>query len=351
MNITHDTEFVLGARDPEMDFIERLLRNNGYKVAFACGQNGDRVHYGAAYPSRTAEGPSNKPYVWQVWIECAPAHGGKLTLASMDIPFIDHHYPGDPGYECGPADYWKGSSVGQLHIMLGLEGTHEAHVIAAIDHCINAAYRGECVLKSTGEVIAPDEILNRQLMGMCLHTGRPIELLKETLETWRKRLRDNTPTPHRTRAGIQHVHEFVHRTITEFWEYLCAREAALIERVCAVVITKFHEPECDPELKLNIVGHPSADFIERFLAGSELYPTVINRYGSPARGYGGGYVTAKKLDGRLNTGKGKWHNVRIIDELGSDHVVLMLECHGIVKIHLPRNHFGQEGEWMYQITS
>ena len=104
MKVHMQTVFVLGARDPEMDFIRRFLQENDLNFMHAC-VSGDRVDPGSAYPSANGDGPT-APTVkhHQVWIECAPP-GGKELLKEMGIPCIDHHHPGDPGYDVKPEDH------------------------------------------------------------------------------------------------------------------------------------------------------------------------------------------------------------------------------------------------------
>ncbi|RJQ38862.1 MAG: hypothetical protein C4555_04415 [Dehalococcoidia bacterium] len=105
------TIFVLGAPDPEMDAIERMLTDAGACFEYALGQDGCRVHPGNAYD---AVPPSSDGL--HVAVECG--WPGQLTFTCNGVTRIrdlcDHHRPGDPGYGAGPEAYWWASSIGQV---------------------------------------------------------------------------------------------------------------------------------------------------------------------------------------------------------------------------------------------
>jgi len=127
--------FILGAPDAEMDAIEQLLKANGYPFAHALFE-GRRVRAGNAYRAdgtRVELARDLEP----VFVECAVPGIERNRV-------IDHHRAGDPGYDCGPSDYWAGSSLGQAYAFLGIDPTEEARIVAAADHCPAAAYRGLC---------------------------------------------------------------------------------------------------------------------------------------------------------------------------------------------------------------
>lgn len=328
MEIDSNTVFVLGARDPEMDFIRRTLQVNGLSFKHACA-NGDRVNPRSAYPSSNCDGPT-EPMVAenQVWIECAPP-GGKALLNEMGIPFIDHHYPGDPGYDTLPADHWEGSSIGQLYRMLGLEPAEEVLLVSAIDHCINAAYRNEC------EGIDPDAVFEYQLLGISDRTGKPTEMIAEKIASYQRVMAISQPKQYKTRSGVLYVHEFFETVITTFWEFLCIREAALSDRATIAVLTQFTENGCSPERKLMIIGHPTEDFIKRFKASEEIYPAVKGRFGVPVRGYCGGYPEPEVRKAKLYTGRGEDHDCMVTRLMGDDFVTACPKGWGDVEVKLP----------------
>src|SRR5690606_16297070 len=133
--------WVLGTQDPEMELIDRLLRQCGEEVIYATDSSGQRVHPGSAYKCPIPEVPENS-LVYAV--ECID----KLPPGWIRI---DHHRPGDPGYGRPPEDFFSASSIGQVLVELDRLGISnrlsaadiiEAIFAAAADHCLAAAYRG-----------------------------------------------------------------------------------------------------------------------------------------------------------------------------------------------------------------
>jgi hypothetical protein len=127
--------FVLGGNDPEMREIVRVLAEAGEQFVYA-RRRGSVVHSAIAYDADGISDPIPKG-AEVVFVECSV-----LGLAPAGI--VDHHRPGDPGYECAPAQYMQGSSLGQILTLLGKEPTEQQRIICAADHCPGQAYRGEC---------------------------------------------------------------------------------------------------------------------------------------------------------------------------------------------------------------
>src|SRR5690606_32910939 len=99
--------WVLGAPDPEMQLIEDLLAEAGEQVAHALDETGQRVHPGSAYRVVALSAPvPDGAAVYAV--EC----GGPAIPAGAVA--IDHHRPGDPGYGRPPAEFLAASSIGQV---------------------------------------------------------------------------------------------------------------------------------------------------------------------------------------------------------------------------------------------
>lgn len=128
--------FVLGAPDHEMMEIRRICREEGLMHAHAtfCGTIARSEE---AYQATGIKGLLPKEPVRIVFVECNVA-----SLRYDDL--IDHHQPGDFGYGRPPQEYLEGSSLGQFLAMIGKEPTTTQRVIAAADHCLMAAYRGDC---------------------------------------------------------------------------------------------------------------------------------------------------------------------------------------------------------------
>lgn len=192
--------FVLGASDPEMTTIEQLLVECGVPFAYA-RKDEKRVHPGNMYSADTVHVPPGVERV--VLVECdAPLD------ADVEVTRCDHHRPGDPGFGLPPERFMEASSVGQVIALLADTGRlrwpadyrrcgqrsprtpirrvqfcdrtdrgmwhapsagwavdlgtplqEAAHIpdryvlVAAADHCLRAAYAGQC------SGVDPDELM------------------------------------------------------------------------------------------------------------------------------------------------------------------------------------------------
>jgi len=109
------SKWILGAPDPEMKLIESMLATAGCQYAYALDQDGVRVHPGNAYNASADRLP--------------PLNGAPLALVEcmfssplpidQEVVVIDHHRPGDPGFGQGPDRFFAASSVGQVLAALG----------------------------------------------------------------------------------------------------------------------------------------------------------------------------------------------------------------------------------------
>lgn len=127
--------YVLGARDPEMSEIERVLSEHGLPFTTA-RWHGRRCKPHTAYQAERIG--RRVPAGHDVcFVECE-------VFGMTPAMVIDHHREGDPGYGLPPQRYLKGSSLGQLLRHLGLEPTETQRIICAADHCLVYAYQGLC---------------------------------------------------------------------------------------------------------------------------------------------------------------------------------------------------------------
>jgi len=221
-----DLFFVLGAADPEMQAIEELLRDCGVQYAYAT-VGGVRVHPGNAYK---ADG-----YITPDGIDCVFADAdwqGSFVLVECHISnrfpkiVVDHHRPGDPSYGKGPSKFWRASSLGQVWRLLGslecfslgaspddgdtdafLVATYgedntdphmipNAALIAAADHCLAAAYRGEC------PGVNPDALMAWRVRSRSDFQGRPESEVIRDIEAARVALRDADQIPLGVRPSL-----------------------------------------------------------------------------------------------------------------------------------------------------
>lgn len=155
------TVYLLGADDPEMRAMEKVLKKKkADNVAYAT-VGGSRASPGNAYSADPVSGLNHGDTL--VRIECEPVS----VKQGVKVVVIDHHRPGDPGYDLGPEFFWEASSIGQLHKLLGINSSSWRRAIAALDHCFSAAIRNECPGVLGGEVLLMGvaEIVTKEKTG------------------------------------------------------------------------------------------------------------------------------------------------------------------------------------------
>ncbi len=248
--------WILGASDPEMEMIQRILLAVGETVVYAA-VDGQRVRPDSAY---RADGPAvDGPCVV---VECAGPIGAVV---------IDHHRPGDPGYGRAAADYWAASSIGQVCDLLGIAATDELRLVAAADHCLAAAYRGEC------PGVDPDALMAWRVASRAAFQRRDPAGLLADVEATRAALRCAPWLALRPAVVARDMRR------EPPWPEL--PEAAARENA-AYVSGPLIGP--DGRRKYTCAGPP--EVIQAWLAGCGPAADLVDRYGDPARGFAGGYV-------------------------------------------------------------
>ncbi|MDP2668259.1 MAG: hypothetical protein Q8P07_00260 [bacterium] len=319
--------FVLGAPDPEMVEIEAVLREHGENFVYALATDGKRVHPGNAYKMAL---PGRLDVDEVVFVECGFADGHPCDwLADVKLAVVDHHRPGDHGYGRGPADYMSASSLGQVLNLLGiphnptcsvcgsedirfagvdsggwcpycngsedftvLGPTPQQRIIAAADHCLAAAYRGQCPgvdpdalmkwrvetraafqKRSTKDILADveraREILRSKLSWSCYKCGATGSGRPPGMGYGCCGYDDFVATEWVDLRGQQHVPELP--------------EAAVREGIPFVSSVK----DRDGREKI-VLQAASAWLVKLFLRGL-MIPGLTDLYGDPARGFAGGY--------------------------------------------------------------
>jgi len=208
--------FVLGAADPEMAAIVRVLTALSLPMAYAAAQGKDGVvapvHPGNAYRASHVLTPGgsvlllgpapdgSEGYIDQPWVavECA------LPGAPSPVKVIDHHRPGDPGYGKPPEEYLEASSIGQLAALLSnpgepyawqgqslnlagwidkVLGAMVARYVAAADHCLAHAYQGKC------PGVDPDVLMDWRVRERAVFQKRSIEAVMADIKEARLQIR------------------------------------------------------------------------------------------------------------------------------------------------------------------
>lgn len=306
--------WILGAADPEMAAIEAILRRAGETVVYAVA-GGVRVHPGNAYQ----HDPVDVDHLVHVnglevvAVECDGAHHAPGEFGGVPCDphrRIDHHRPGDPGYGKGPEDYWSASSLGQVCSLLGLGDPPEAALmVAAADHCLEAAYRGRC------PGVDPERLMEWRAQSRAAFQKREVAAVLADIDWARRLLREAVAAwtcPECGGSGClpyQYPQEEACGYCGGYGgggPYPVARldgqgpvpelpEAAAREGIPYIATVT----DRDGREKV-VLGAAPPDMVERFLDGTlnagyrtldgRVVLELTGKYGDPARGFAGGYV-------------------------------------------------------------
>ncbi|MEO7068737.1 MAG: hypothetical protein ABI114_17645 [Rhodanobacter sp.] len=286
MESTHENQpeerppcvFVLGAKDPEMRLIEEVLESLSFSILKAT-KNGKRVYPGNAYK---ADAPNLAAYNYSTLyiVECGwqdePTHA----------IHIDHHHPGDPGYGKPPTQYFSASSIGQLFAVISQLLIHEnrrdeldqmtrrydriAHLVAAADHCLGAAYQGEC------PGIDAHELMDWCVQQRAAFQKRPVEEVIAELRHSQAVIRQLAVD------GLADLRSLPGGTVPAAPEAACREGVAVLTTVI----------DRDGRQKVGLLG-ATKDQVTQFLSG-QLVTELVDYYGDPARGFAGGYVPTRE---------------------------------------------------------
>lgn len=262
--------WILGASDPEMELIERLLRKCGESVVYATDENGRRVHPGNAYRCPVPEVPEGAT-VYAV--EC-------IDKLPEEWIRIDHHRPGDPGYGCPPSIFFSASSIGQVIAELDLLGVAsifsaadiiEAIHAAAADHCLAAAYRGEC------PGIDPDKLMRWRIKTRAAYQGRSADELLADVERARAALREAPSIDLGAGTSVRDMRDTFAPELPE---------AAVRDGVAYLAVVK----DRDGRKRVVLGGHTTPETVRAFMDTWAPAQGLTDIYGDPARGFAGGYL-------------------------------------------------------------
>lgn len=300
--------FVIGARDPEMEYIvQHLLRDAHVPWVAAVDAQGRNVHPGNAYAAdiKTLDGMSGPV----VFVECDVPGAPVVPVA-----ICDHHRLGDPGFGRPPAEFLPASSVGQVASLLARNGwiptwpggrareghrlgqfTHENDgrwyltvespegdqdlwdvavpqdllIVAAADHCLTAAYRGLC------PGVDPEVLEDWRAGNRAAHQGRTVNEVLADVARAALALR-TAPLVTLGKYNVVDMRGLGH--VAEL------PEAAAREGLCFVSQVK------DRDNRIKVVCQAgNAEQIAAFLAWAPSQG-ITDLYGDPARGFAGGYL-------------------------------------------------------------
>lgn len=326
--------WVLGADDPEMSAIETLLTQCGEECVHAITRAG-RVSPANAYSeeARCATGAllgqsdlPDRAARWQVYCiecECPIVHGAPVSAIC-----IDHHRPGDVGFGRPPAEFYCGSSLGQVLAELArlgmlprewrrpsdqhgagtpgtwrLTGYHgqwvvaepwiyhgepcEGHyqgvlvptelmLVAAADHCLGAAYAREC------PGIDPDELLRFRVSVRAAFQHRAEADVFADIDAARAVLLSAPVAQLRVPAmlGDEGVCDLRGQHVPELPEAACSEGVAYLASV----------EDRDGRRKIVLGGATTPEQVRCFVDQWAPAQGLTGIYGDPARGFAGGYA-------------------------------------------------------------
>ena len=332
--------WVLGASDPEMVEIEKLLRECGESVVYAT-IDGARVHPGNAYRADWPEVDGDL-----ILVECgfAPPDDGELSNLGT-ITRIDHHRMGGPGFARHPQEFLPASSLGQVleflarnKLVPGRCGPllldhgefsrpqpffyagvwqqdvawaggswyrrtvpQEFVLTAAADHCLESAYRGLC------PGVDPDALMQWRVKTRAAFQGRhesevlaDVErargLLREAVLEWIHPSHIEGWCETQGRAPSQDEAEIIAsgkpgRLRMRRWADL--RKAGYIPELPEAAAREgipFLAETTDRDGRRKVVMQAaSTRLVVAFLDG-RIVEGLRGVYGDPARGFAGGYL-------------------------------------------------------------
>jgi hypothetical protein len=272
MPVDRDWHFVLGAQDPEMREIQRVVEHEGLAWAHAARHKrrcNPRTAYAADGVVRVGPDQIPRPAVLP---PKAPAVFVECTVLGMEpVVRVDHHNPGDPGYEVEPERFMEGSSLGQVLRLLEREPTETQRLLAASDHCLTAAYQGRC------PGVDPHELLFLRASWKAKVMGRTLSDVVEGILDAAKRVRAHNDSE---------LGESRFLDPTEIPPDL-AEGAAY-----AGIPVRYRELLDEGVLKEMFKGG-TPDAVERFMAEHESAGRQV--YGNPYRGYAGTYWGGRRV--------------------------------------------------------
>ena len=270
-------QFILGASDPEMVAIEAAIRNVSDflevnpRVSHACF-GGRPVFPGNAYQADCAH-PVAEGVFTLCFIECAVA-----TMNRSGSYVVDHHNPGDYGFDGAPETFWESSSIGQVYRLFQLNGCPSSvldrafgpdrYLAAASDHCPAHAAKGKC------PGISPTDLMKYRAKVSSAFVGM-------TEFEW-------TQT---CNSAVNYLKGLLPIRMDNGWIKIAEREVPLLNHASLFIeeAVQYTLPgnQRDPRTKVGLLGG-SPELIREWMKSQE--GKLVGIYGSPERGYAGGYL-------------------------------------------------------------
>lgn len=260
--------------------IAGILMSAGVAFGYAAVGN-IRCHPGNAYKADgiiSFEGKTLKTYTDRVFVECEVA-------GAKPVAVIDHHRPGDSGYDLPPSKYWEASSLGQLISFLAKNNIKVSvskswRVLAAMDHCRAAALQGECPGVSGSEVLA------LRVKEIAQANSVSESNVRRRVDDYRFTVRKVPPMKFGG-AAVVDLREF-DLGVGYSVDLLCMQTALDVEGKAGLL--RHRDVKNGPE-KTTLSGHVTPAMVRYFLDIFAPAQGLTKTYGVPARGYAGGYMS------------------------------------------------------------
>lgn len=270
--------FILGAPDPEMQEIKRVLAAQRIGFGHATIRALERcvLRPGERETARRVRTRRRIVQAFEAYradgVETPIAAGAQLVFVECAVSglsglVVDHHNEGDPGFGLPPERYLEGSSLGQTLALLGLEPTQEQRIIAAADHCLAHAYAGRC------PGVTPEELGRWRVNSRARTQGIEVEELERRIRAAQEALEH---APRIELAGTQ----------VAWFEDTPAEISEASGRTG--IPFAYVRQELDGRTKAGIMSAP-APVIETWMQRCGLHDV----YGDPQRGFAGGYFSAR----------------------------------------------------------
>ena len=268
INNIRNVTFILGAADPEMNRIDSVLTALNLSFEYA-SVNGDRCHPGNAYK---ADRPVAAGQL--VEVECTASEPTGRVVARMD-----HHREGDFGFDKGPEAFWEASSIGQLWgLLVGhfpveqLESAfgEDKLLVAASDHCPVHASLGMCPR------VSPAALFNFRMANKAKFLNKE---LSEVYEEINQSL---------NMVNELHVKTFVNGDVIDATDVTIPHLPDVITHPSIALPAQYTMVDRDGRTNVGLIGTINPKLVEEWMEVNK--DTLVDIYGSPARGYAGGYL-------------------------------------------------------------
>lgn len=269
-----DRLVAIGAEDPEMRAITERLDELGLEYAQATDSYGSPVHCGVAYNAVLRLSPELVRRSGLVTIEThIPQFEDETVVA------IDHHNPGDRGFDMPVDEAVAASSLGQAAAFFGFKMTDRERTLGAVDHSFLDTIAG----RVTG--IDPEYGLRVKSEEIAATHGLHLSEVKQAIED----ARDELLSAPRTTINGNEVHDLSDTVLglPNSLHKLTIQAAAAMDRQS--VLFRFQEYPGGP-IKVMYNSVESPDDIAYFIDTWAPERGLDREFGVPNRHYGGAYV-------------------------------------------------------------